>query len=542
MERIEHDLIQGSDEWKQYRNDRTRLNASEASAMLGLSPYVKRDELIKLYATGTEKEFSDYVQKYILDKGHEIEDATRPLVEEVIGESLYPVTYSYGPYSASCDGLTIGADLAWECKQWNSELVESVKNGVLPEHHMPQVQQVMMCTGAEKCVFTVSDGTNFESITIEADQNYFKKLQSAWELFEEDVANYTHIESEPEVIGKAPESLPALNIELTGMVTSSNLAEFKYTAIAVFENIKTDLQTDEDFANADKTVKWCGEVEKRLEAAKEHALSQTSSIDELFKTIDDIKEESRTTRLKLEKLVKARKESIRNEIILAAEGEFKKHIAKIDERLGRHYPIDVGINVATAIKGKRTIESLRNAANTELANAKLAANEVADKLQINLETLRTHAENHKFLFSDIDQVVFKDNDDLLALIKNRITEHEAAEQKKRDEEREKIRQEEAEKLRQEEATREAEKQEEPKLKPVNRPVEALKPEVKKPTALEKLKTATKGNDYGENNSQIATAGITIGDYVNAIEIHGESLEESQQIRDLILGLIDGLKE
>ena len=89
-------------------------------------------------------------------------------------------------------------------------------------------------------------------------------------------------------------------------------------ALAVFGGIKTDLQTDADFADAERTVKWCKEVEDRLDAAKQHALSQTASIDDLFRTIDAIKEEARQKRLTLDKLVKAEKENRKAEIVYEA--------------------------------------------------------------------------------------------------------------------------------------------------------------------------------------------------------------------------------
>lgn len=76
------------------------------------------------------------------------------------------------------------------------------------------------------------------------------------------------------------------------MVTASNLAEWKDRAIAVFQGISQDLTTDQDFADAEKTVKWCGEIEDQLKGAKQHALSQTESIDLLFRTIDDISEQA----------------------------------------------------------------------------------------------------------------------------------------------------------------------------------------------------------------------------------------------------------
>jgi predicted phage-related endonuclease len=100
------------------------------------------------------------------------------------------------------------------------------------------------------------------------------------------------------------------------MVTASNLAEFKDHALSVFSGINRELTTDQQFADAEKTVKWCGEVESRLAAAKEHALSQTQSIDLLFKTIDDISAEARSVRLELDKLVTSRKVQIKENIIL----------------------------------------------------------------------------------------------------------------------------------------------------------------------------------------------------------------------------------
>ena len=57
-------------------------------------------------------------------------------------------------------------------------------------------------------------------------------------------------------------------------------------ALAAIRGVNRKLDTDQDFADAEATVRWCGEVESRLAAAKEHALSQTSSIDILFKAID----------------------------------------------------------------------------------------------------------------------------------------------------------------------------------------------------------------------------------------------------------------
>src|SRR5690606_7791397 len=108
----------------------------------------------------------------------------------------------------------------------------------------------------------------------------------------------------------------------------------KEHALAVVSAINKDLQTDEDFADAEQTEKWCGDVEKKLDAAKEHALAQTQSIDELFRTTDDIREQFRRTRLDLDKLVKARKEAIRGEILQGGKGKYAAHLEALNDSLG----------------------------------------------------------------------------------------------------------------------------------------------------------------------------------------------------------------
>ncbi|MNJ25792.1 hypothetical protein D3C77_202480 [compost metagenome] len=217
------------------------------------------------------------------------------------------------------------------------------------------------------------------------------------------------------------------------MVTASNLDAFKAHAMQVFGGINTELATDQDFADAETTVKWCGDVEDRLKAAKEHALSQTESIDALFKAIDDIAAEARRKRLELEKLVKARKDTIRNDIVIDAAKALQVHIDQINGTFnGRIRMPKVVADFAGVIKGKRTIASLKEAADSELARAKIEASRIADLIRLNLNSLNELAADHKFLFHDAQDLVQKANDDLIALVKVRINEHEQAEQKKRE--------------------------------------------------------------------------------------------------------------
>lgn len=426
-----HDLVQGSPEWQQYRLE--KFGASEAAAMLGISSLVKRNELLHMKATGTAQEFSDWVQKNILDYGHEVEALARPLVEQMIGTELYPVTCSVGRLSASCDGLTMAEDVAFEHKQWNQALADSIAAGTLPDEYMPQPQQIMMVTPARKVVFVCSDGTldNFVHIDVLPDEGWQNRIRGGWEQFETDLATYQHIEVLPPPVAAAVQDLPALSIRVDGQLTlNHNLVLFGEKLKAFVADIDTNPSDDQAFADAEQAIKVMERAESALGAAEASALGQISTVDDMVKTVASYKDLARKTRLMLEKVVKARKETIRVEIQQAGKDKAAGHIAALNARLGKPYMPAIAYDFAGVMKGKKTVTSLRDAVDTELARFKIEANAVADRIQINLGTLRELAGAHAFLFADTPSIVLKAPDDLTSLVKMRIAEHEAAEKAK----------------------------------------------------------------------------------------------------------------
>jgi len=438
-----HNVAQGSEAWHALRAN--YFTASEAPAMMGASKQMKRTELLHAKKTGLDRDVSWWVQKNLFDKGHEAEALARPILEGRIGEDLFPVVGTEGDLLASLDGCTILGDVLFEHKMWNEQLAADVRAGRLDPHYYWQLEQQLLVSGAEKVIFVCSDGTeeNFVSMEYAPVPGRAATLVAGWKQFQADLQDFTPAEVVPEAVGKTPESLPALRIEVTGMVTASNLEQFKAHSLAVFGSINTVLETDQHFADAEKTVKWCGDVEERLEAAKQHALSQTESIDALFRTIDEISAEARAKRLMLDKLVKARKLSIREDIVMDAAKALQAHIDQINASLGGKARMPaVPADFAGAIKGKKTISSLRDSADSELARAKIAASQIGDSIRSNLASLDELAADYMFLFNDVQQLVMKANDDLVALIKVRISEHQKAEEQKAEARREQIRQQE----------------------------------------------------------------------------------------------------
>lgn len=423
---------QGTKEWAQHRA--RSLNASELAAAMGLSPYLSRADLVKQKATGIVPEVDAATQRRF-DKGHEVEAAARPLAEELIGEELYCSVFAAEVdgmlLSASLDGHTLLNETNWEHKQVNADLFESLRAGVIPEQYHPQMEQGLMLTGATRCLFMASSGTHDSEIHVwyESNPELRSKIIPTWKQFMADVAAYAPAAAEaPKPTGKAPESLPALHIVIQGGVSASNLDEFKETALGAIRAVNRELTTDQHFADAEKAVKWCEDVEQRIKAAKDHALSQTATIDELFRTMDEISTEAREVRLELARLVKARKEAIKSEIVAGGVAALAKHIRELNAAMPANYMPSVPADFGGAIKGLRTVDSIRNAVDTELARCKIAASDVANRIHANLAALQASG----LMLPDTAALVLKAPDDLAAVIAQRVAVAKAAEEAQRE--------------------------------------------------------------------------------------------------------------
>ena len=439
-----HNLIQGSEAWPAYRAQ--HFNASDAPAMMGCSPYKTRAELLRELHTGVVGDVDIATQKRF-DNGHRVEALARPLAEAFIGQELYPVTGSNGRLSASFDGLTMDETEGFEHKALNDALRAAFKAmealpplddaaacRLLPIYHRVQMEQQLHVSGAERILFMASEWTADGELVDEHNVWYYPdatlrgEILLGWDQFERDLAAYTPPPAaEAAPVGKTPDTLPALRIEVTGAVTASNLAEFKATALGAIRAVNRSLSTDQDFADAEKAVKWCSDIESRLEAAKEHALSQTADIDALFKALDDIGAEARTVRLDLGKLVARRKVEVKESAVLAARRALDAHIAALNAEIAPMMLRPIAADFAGTIKGLKSVSSMQDKLDGLLATTKIAAEAEARAIRANVATFQERAAGFEFLFADLGQVVHKAADDFATLLQARIATHQAAE-------------------------------------------------------------------------------------------------------------------
>jgi len=420
---VEHQ--QGSDGWMQHRAK--ALNASELAAAMGISPYMTRAELIRQKATGIAREVDAATQRRF-DKGHEAEATARPVAEKFIGDELYASVFAAEVdgmlLSASLDGHTLLNEVTWEHKQANAKLIASLEKGIIPDQYHPQMEQGLMLTGASRCLFTASNGTEESArhVWYESNPKLRAKIIPTWRQFMADVAAYQPAEVIEKPKAEAVLSLPALVVQIKGEVTMSNLSTYKQAASEFIAQIKTDLFTDQDFANAEANVKFCKDAEDKLETVKSQALSQTASIDELMRTIDHIKDQLRDKRLALDKLVTKRKTEIKNEIVAGGISAITQHVHALNAELNPYRINPAAPDFAGAIKSKRTIASLHDAVNTTLANAKIAADAMAKDYREKLAWFNESGAMPS-LFADLQSLLSKPREDFELAVTSRVKKH-----------------------------------------------------------------------------------------------------------------------
>lgn len=431
LPKVTHNLVQGTPPWDQFRLQ--NRGASEAAAAMGLSRKMKRSELLHMKHTGLAREFSDWLQRNVLDKGHEVEALARPHLEAVICEKLYPMTCSRGHLSASCDGLTMDDSIAFEHKQWNEELAAAVRAGQLPDEHAPQCQQILLVTGAEELHFVVSDGTpaRMERLIVLPDHGWWERIVASWDQFDSDLAGYVPTEVKERPAAEVSIALPALFIHAKGEITTSNMEEYGEALKKRLAEVRAiALVTDQDFSNAKESAKLLRENIQQAKLAKEAMLAQTVTVGEAARMIDTWCEDMRVTALKLEQDVEREDKAKKAAMIAKANAAYEAHIEALKRDTGGPWIMLTAPNFPEAIKSKRNFASMQDALDTMLANAKITADESARKIRAALAALDEEAKGWEHLFHDRLSFISKPAEDVRTLVRARITEHKAAEERR----------------------------------------------------------------------------------------------------------------
>jgi len=443
-------VTQGSPEWLELRKD--FFTASEAPMMMGDHKNISRNQLLDA-KKGWTTIVDEYLQK-LFDKGHAVEEAARPLAAADVGEDLFPVTGSLEVEGlallASFDGLTMFDDVCFEHKLFNKTLAENVLNNVLEPHYYWQLEQQLLVSGADKCYFVTSDGTkdNWQAMYYVSVPERREALIKGWKQFAIDLESHEPQAKVEKAVTSGPvRELPSINYKMNGLALESNLEAYKQAATDLVALSEKPLESDQDFADAEARQKVFTKAEKDIKDACDRVMGEIDSIDTFVKDMRFISEQIRQARLAEGKQIKARKEELRKEILDKANTEIGKAEQAAEQKINAPLPY-CNFDPFTAMKGKRTIESLQDAADTEVAKAKIQIAEFVEVAQANMLVIADNRE-FDFLFNDWAQIAFKANEDFKTLVTARIATYQAEQKAKEDAERERIRQEEQAKLQRE---------------------------------------------------------------------------------------------
>lgn len=445
---LTHKLKQGTPEWAAYRT--THDNASDAPAMMGCSPYKTRTELLLERFTGITREIAPSVQA-LFDAGHRFEALARDRADAIVGEPLYPVTGSLGNLSASFDGLTMLNDIAWEHKTINDGIRAAKSAADLGLHYRVQMEQQMLVSGAEKVLF---HATRWGDATEPLEELYFwyegdaalrEQIIAGWEQFKADLAAYEIAPAEEVKKAAAVRDLPVVTVQVRGELAMCNLAEITPLFDAFLAEAKTDLKTDDDFALAEEQAKKGRIAAKQCKMTAKAVVDQMQSIATVTSKLEEYAAKFDAMALRQEKAVKEQKEARRTAAKLERDASYTAHVAALNKEL---HPILLIVadkdkpQFAEVMKNQRTLASLYNKLDTELARVKIAADAIAKDIRAKRTWHNEAANGFEHLFADLSSLIYKQMDDFQLAVTSRIDAHKAAEAAKAERERARIREEE----------------------------------------------------------------------------------------------------
>jgi putative phage-type endonuclease len=184
------ELNQNTEQWLKWRNN--GLGGSDLPIIMNNSPY-KTPHQLWLEKTG--KEQPKEVNKFVTNKGHELEVIARNKYEIETGYEWKPILAEHSEFPhfrSSLDGFNKELNACWECKYIGAEFFEGVKKGILPEKYKAQVHWQMFVTGATKNHFTViNDEHEIATMIVDVDIDYCAllavKATEFWNWVKEDI-------------------------------------------------------------------------------------------------------------------------------------------------------------------------------------------------------------------------------------------------------------------------------------------------------------------------------------------------------------------
>jgi putative phage-type endonuclease len=170
--------VQRSPAWFNWR--RAHLGASDAAAILGLSPW---KTALDLYNEKVNPQETLTSSNFAMRRGVELEPLALAKFEAETGYLMTPRVLTHPKYeflSASLDGLELDGSCACEIKCPGRADHELALKGIVPEKYMPQLQHIMeVCQLPEIYYMSYISDSDFTIFKVSKDNDYTARLLQA---------------------------------------------------------------------------------------------------------------------------------------------------------------------------------------------------------------------------------------------------------------------------------------------------------------------------------------------------------------------------
>lgn len=165
-------LEQGTYEWLTFR--RSHVCASDAPAIMGLSPYKTKQQLMDEKLRYYEQHCNPYMQR-----GKDLEPVALEKFQEETNLIMFPmvgVHDSIDWMAASFDGVSICRKYIVEIKCPGKKDHALAMQGKVPEKYYPQVQHQICVSDVDFAYYYSFDGENGVTIKVERDNEFIEKM------------------------------------------------------------------------------------------------------------------------------------------------------------------------------------------------------------------------------------------------------------------------------------------------------------------------------------------------------------------------------
>lgn len=247
-------VIQNTEEWHKLRG--TRIGASEANIIMGVSEYTSPRQLHELKVNPPEGERKE--NNFIQAKGHRTEPRLRAYVEMLYdGEfpDVVALSQEHDWLMASLDGCCSELEILAEFKLVGEEDYQLVKSGKWLPQYYPQIQQQLLVTGYKMCVLVVGAA---DKEAIEAGDKHALK--------------FAHLEVFPDIEYISKELFPALKKFWDGVKSKTPPAYSQLDIVDLSGNADLSAMLE----RYRLTLEESEEVEGRLEKLKSEIFKLTT--------------------------------------------------------------------------------------------------------------------------------------------------------------------------------------------------------------------------------------------------------------------------